>query len=168
MTIKKTIFTLVALTMWLTCSVCVLLMTSQSVVHSIMGLGNCKTSKWKLISDTSVTDFIHFDIYDRSCKGVKFIRPYHVRLLHRDLIFPVQMEESWRMWVNLSTSDHKKQQRTPGTNCIRGRVYRKKISRAGLSNYIPQYLWDVITCPCHWYLLLVHKSSYHSGQQLVW
>ena len=28
------------------------------------------------------------------------------------------------------------------------------------SNYITQYLWDGITCPCPWYLLLVHKSSY--------
>ena len=27
-------------------------------------------------------------------------------------------------------------------------------------NYIPQYLWDVITCPCLWYLRLAHKSSY--------
>ena len=26
-------------------------------------------------------------------------------------------------------------------------------------DYIPQYLWGVITCPCHWYLLLEHKSS---------
>ena len=29
----------------------------------------------------------------------------------------------------------------------------KQVSRAGPINYIPQYLWDVITCPCPWYLL---------------
>ena len=23
--------------------------------------------------------------------------------------------------------------------------------KAGTSNYIPQYMWDVITCPCPWY-----------------
>ena len=28
-----------------------------------------------------------------------------------------------------------------------------QVSRAGTSNYIPQYLCDVITCPCPWYLL---------------
>ena len=28
-------------------------------------------------------------------------------------------------------------------------------ARADISNYIPQYLWDVITCPCPWYMLLV-------------
>ena len=31
---------------------------------------------------------------------------------------------------------------------------------AGTSNYTPQYLWEIITCPCPWYLLLAHKSSY--------
>ena len=37
--------------------------------------------------------------------------------------------------------------------------------RAGTSNYIPQYLWDVITCPCLWYLLQAQQSwndVYHS------
>ena len=41
-----------------------------------------------------------------------------------------------------------------------GVFYQKQISRAEKNNYIPQYLWDVITCPCPWYLLLAHKSSY--------
>ena len=27
-------------------------------------------------------------------------------------------------------------------------VCQKQASRAGTSNYIPRYLWDVITCPC--------------------
>ena len=31
--------------------------------------------------------------------------------------------------------------------------------QAGTGNYIPQYLWDVITCQCPSYLLLTHKSS---------
>ena len=30
--------------------------------------------------------------------------------------------------------------------------------KAGTSNYIPQYLWDVITCPCPWFLVLAQKS----------
>ena len=37
---------------------------------------------------------------------------------------------------------------------------QKQVSRAGTSNYIPQYLWDVITCPCSWHLLLAPKPSY--------
>ena len=38
-------------------------------------------------------------------------------------------------------------------------MYQEQIS-AGISNYIPQILWDVITCPSPWYLLLAHRSSY--------
>ena len=26
-------------------------------------------------------------------------------------------------------------------------------SKAGTSNYIPQIMWDVITCPCPWYVM---------------
>ena len=37
--------------------------------------------------------------------------------------------------------------------CVRSRYPRT-------SNYIPQILWDVITCPCPWYLILIHKFSY--------
>ena len=44
-------------------------------------------------------------------------------------------------------------------------VYQKQVSRAGTSNYIQQYLWDVITCPRPWYLLPVHRSSYQDLTQ---
>ena len=37
---------------------------------------------------------------------------------------------------------------------------QKQVSRAGRSNYIPHYLWDVITCPCPWYLHLAQNSWY--------
>ena len=37
---------------------------------------------------------------------------------------------------------------------ISGVLFQKQVSRAGTSNYIPQYLWDMITCPCPWYLFL--------------
>ena len=43
---------------------------------------------------------------------------------------------------------------------IWGVLYQKQVSRAGTSNYIPQYLWDVITCPCPWYLLHTEHFSY--------
>ena len=36
---------------------------------------------------------------------------------------------------------------------------QKQVSRAETNNNIPQTLWDVITCPYPWYLLLAHKSS---------
>ena len=42
---------------------------------------------------------------------------------------------------------------------ISGVLCQKQVSRAGTSNYIPQILWDVITCPCPWYLLLVKHST---------
>ena len=35
------------------------------------------------------------------------------------------------------------------------------VYRTGTSNCIPQILSDVINCPCPWYLLLAHKSSYN-------
>ena len=39
-------------------------------------------------------------------------------------------------------------------------MYQKKVSRAGTSNYIPHILWDVITCPCPWYMLQAYLSSH--------
>ena len=42
-------------------------------------------------------------------------------------------------------------------------LHRKQVSRARTNDYIPQYLWDVITCPCPWYLLPVQRFSYHSA-----
>ena len=39
-----------------------------------------------------------------------------------------------------------------------GLVYQVQVWRSGASNYIPQYLWDVVTCPRPSYLLLVHTS----------
>ena len=41
-----------------------------------------------------------------------------------------------------------------------GLVCQMQVSRAGTSNYITQYLWDVITCPCPWYLHLAQHSWY--------
>ena len=41
-----------------------------------------------------------------------------------------------------------------------GVVCLKQISRTWTSNYTPQNLWNVITCPRPWYLLLVHHSSF--------
>ena len=43
---------------------------------------------------------------------------------------------------------------------ISGMLCQKQISREGTNNYIPQILWDVITCLCPWYPLLVESFSY--------
>ena len=40
---------------------------------------------------------------------------------------------------------------------------QKQVSRARTSNDIPQYLWDVITCPCPRNLLLAQHSSVYGG-----
>ena len=43
-----------------------------------------------------------------------------------------------------------------------GVLCQKQVSRAGSSNYIPQHLWDVITCCCPWYILpSQHSSAQH-------
>ena len=39
-----------------------------------------------------------------------------------------------------------------------GFLWQKQVSMTWTSNYIPQYLWDVITCPCPRYMLLTIKS----------
>ena len=41
-------------------------------------------------------------------------------------------------------------------------VCQTQVSRVGTSNYIPQNLWGVITCPCPWYLFLAQHPSYLS------
>ena len=48
----------------------------------------------------------------------------------------------------ISTTKHSKVCIFLGIYCIWGLVYQKQVSRAGTCNYIPQYLWDVITSPC--------------------
>ena len=35
---------------------------------------------------------------------------------------------------------------------------RYLVLRTGTSDHIPQILWDAITCPCPWCLLLAHRS----------
>ena len=47
-----------------------------------------------------------------------------------------------------------------------GSQCQKQVSRAGTSNYLPQYPWDVITCPCPWNLLLAHKSQIKSWGEM--
>ena len=51
---------------------------------------------------------------------------------------------------NITQSNHQKSWHPH----IWGVLCQKLVSRAGTSNYIPHFLWDVITCPCPWYLLL--------------
>ena len=45
---------------------------------------------------------------------------------------------------------------------IWGVLCQKQLSKAGTSNYIPYILWDVITCPCPWLLLLAQQSACYS------
>ena len=54
-----------------------------------------------------------------------------------------------------------------------GLLCHKQVWRAGTSNCIPQYLWDVITCPCPSYLLVAQQSSHvntcvEMSQTKVW
>ena len=47
----------------------------------------------------------------------------------------------------------------PGVLC------QKHVARVGTSNYIPQILWDVITCLCPWYMLSLRWR--HNGHDSV-
>ena len=40
-------------------------------------------------------------------------------------------------------------------------MHLPRVSRTGTSNYIPQILWDVITCPFPWCLLVVPHFSFY-------
>ena len=44
-------------------------------------------------------------------------------------------------------------------SCYAAYYHRGPESRSGTSNYIPQILWDVITCPCPWYLFAFQQVS---------
>ena len=41
---------------------------------------------------------------------------------------------------------------------VLGAWWQERVWRAGTSNYIPQILWDVMICPCPWYILLTQQS----------
>ena len=60
----------------------------------------------------------------------------------------------WSLWNSLGTWGN-----------MWGVLCQKQVSRAGTINYIPQYLWDVITCPCAWYLLL---AQHYISSETVW
>ena len=73
--------------------------------------------------------------------------------------------QHWIILVNVSDQttkmdDQSKQNKTKW-NCVH--ISWNILSawiKAGTSNYIPQILWDVITCPCLWYLF------WHTNPQL--
>ena len=44
---------------------------------------------------------------------------------------------------------------------------QKQVSRVGTKNYIPYILWDVVTCPCPWYLLDVPASDHKCWDVLL-
>ena len=43
---------------------------------------------------------------------------------------------------------------------------QKQVPRAGTNNYVPWILWDIITCPCLYHLLLAWHSSYNDVRSL--
>ena len=46
--------------------------------------------------------------------------------------------------------------------------FQKEVPRAGTSNYTPQIIWDLITCPCPWYLHLAqHRAELCCVQALL-
>ena len=58
----------------------------------------------------------------------------------------VKRMELWQ-WNTTASSKHRRI------------IEEKHVSGAGANDYISQYLWDVITCPRPWYLLLTHNKS---------
>ena len=55
-------------------------------------------------------------------------------MIYLSILSPVQVRSNWEV------------------------LCQKQVSRPGTSNYIPQYLWDVIACSCPWYPLLVQYT----------
>ena len=75
----------------------------------------------------------------------------------RDLI-----RSRWYIWgfSNYKSTLHMFSQPLDTMICIWRLVCQNQVWRAGTSNYIQQYLWDVITCLCLLYALLAHIFSY--------
>ena len=47
---------------------------------------------------------------------------------------------------------------------ISGVLCQMQVSRTETNNYIPQFLWDVITCPWPWYLLPAQHYWYDDNR----
>ena len=102
------------------------------------------SAKWSIIS-----------IYVDLCARSRYQGQGKVIISHRDwgmlLLVPSLDTYFWHTHtphINFCSTSHE--------ICL---IFR--CSRAGTSNYIPQILWDVITCPCPWYLLLTHTHNPH-------
>ena len=68
-------------------------------------------------------------------------------------IFPYVIRSMWHLcesWVSIVVAEGL----VPSWRHKWGVLCQKQVPRAGASNYIPQYLWDAITCPCPLNLLL--------------
>ena len=78
-----------------------------------------------------------------------------------------EIPQDTHFWRSLSILTHSEQYLC---NCLHnwistaettvlGVLHQKQTARARTNNYIPQILWDVITCSCPWYLILAQHSS---------
>ena len=84
---------------------------------------------------------------------------------HRDLLYTENTLQISSIWTTISETILLNFRRRIGVSC------QKQVSRTGTSNYIPQYLWDVIICPCPWYPFVVQHSSVQHAMglyQLLW
>ena len=72
----------------------------------------------------------------------------HIPVFYRGstLLVAPGIEEYWikRMSLNVSLN-------VGNSVYIRGVQFHDQVSRAGTSNYITQYPWGAITCPCPWH-----------------
>ena len=68
---------------------------------------------------------------------------------------PCFFTRHWRPWSNPTTL----QDGRDAFTSLFLFFFWRQVSRAGTSNYIPQILWDVISCFCPWYLILAQHSS---------
>ena len=89
---------------------------------------------------------------------------------------PVPMKQPWRILVNgwyQSTNNWRhiyqneaKHDEIVSTlwSILWGVLCKKHVSGSGTSNYIQQFLWDIIACPYTWYLLLAQHPSIYRRQ----
>ena len=121
----------------------------------------------------SVTAFIYYKL-PLDCCSVGYPLKIHLKLksfacnslLCCQIIFVKSFwQQKWVLWTNQISCDLSLRCFFPGgISCIattyrKSPICQKQVSRAGTSNYFPQYPWDVITCPCPWYLFLAQHSS---------
>ena len=98
-------------------------------------------------------------------------RDRYFKLSYRFEIWQAHRQHCCRSACQISERSDKSKYKSRGFETLRDLTKRRLfgywdgalVSGTWTVNYIPQILWVVITCPCHWYLILAQHFSFQSA-----